>query len=650
MGTECSCNNITGTRGEAITATRSTVAECVSGNGQLVTQCPINKPRVTRGLATETQLGIFIESGAANWITGSSRDMSNAAYTKSNMTCVRNAIGMRGDANGATTCTATGANATVCQTVNHTLITGQPTAVACGSYFIKRSVGVGAASVAYDGASYTAITSDLSTSSWKRVAKATTVAGDKLIAVSSMCSTTATDPVICVKLATSGDAVELDFWQVETNDFNTGSVSAATAPIEVPGSTAVRSADLYSAAKPALMSNAVGCMGWTALWGVKAISGPQISMGSTAGYAAYLDTPTQFYLYDGTNNPGPSNPVITVNVPFSVKGTWSTALNALTGTTSGGGALSSAYDNTIIGTGDTVYFGTRNNGGSFTNRLNGVMRNILIDNTTTGCDWTSTVSDGGWTEYVDWEWPGTTTTMIPIITDFTARVLTDGGTPIGATNIYDSYPAYDGGVIVEDAGLYFVRGRDAGPNIWTNIPYLANGFPGASSGIKYEVCFSPAWSSSQWLDGQEPNWDGTIYLADFNTESAHTVTFIFGSGVAENLYVRIQGSNPETFDIRGISWTAGRNYCVSAESVPIPSSALCTNAIKFDDCGSTPVPSCTATTLVGFDDGGVGDGGFWGVCPNTASYLTLGQRQFGFDPTNLAPTTVHISSVRAWAP
>lgn len=652
MGTECSCSPITGSRTEVVTVARSTVAECVSGSGQLVTKCPANTPRVSKGISTESQLGFFVESAGANWVGGSARDLSNAAYVKSSMTCARTAIGMRGDANGASTCTASGTNATVLQTVDHTTITGQPTVHACGSFFIKRRTGTGTVSVTYDGSTFTDITASLSTSLWKRVAKNTTIAGDRLISVSAMCATTAASPVVGLKLATSADAVDVDFFQVETNDINENGfgIFTATTPIDAVGGVS-RAADTYTTPKPAGLSDSAGCVGWTSIWGVKSFTGPQISMGDTAGFFGYMSSPTDEFLYDGTNNPGPAHPVLSVNVPFSAEGDWSVAANMLSGSTSGGGPLTSAYDGTIIGSGSTVWLGSQFHGGSVQNWNNGLMRNVILGRTPTACRWSNAVSDGGWIEYVDWEWPGTTTSMIPITNDFAFRTLSDGGIPIGAIDIYDTHPDYDGGVVVEDAGILFARGKDAGPNIWTNIPYVANGFPSTSAGVKYEICFSPLFSDTQWTNGMTPDWDGTIYLADFNNVTDHAATFILGADFQKDLYIRTVGTGPsggaqETFILDGgtIGWTAGQQFCVSGEWIPVTDGGTgCDARIRYNACGSTPVPSCHATTVVGSDIG-------LGVCPNTASILTLAQRQSANDPSNLSPSTVHVSAVRAWAP
>ena len=157
----CSTTAPTGSRGESLTFTRATVAECYSNDGQTLTQMAINKARVSSGDGT-SWLGLWEEGASQNdllWV----RDLSNAAWTKTNMTCAKTATGMRADANSASTCTATAANATVCQTL--TLAAAQRAT----SWHIKRRTGTDAVTLARDGATYSSdIASQLSASLWKR--------------------------------------------------------------------------------------------------------------------------------------------------------------------------------------------------------------------------------------------------------------------------------------------------------------------------------------------------------------------------------------------------------------------------------------------------------------------------------------------------
>lgn len=250
----------------------------------------------------------------------------------------------------------------------------------------------------------------------------------------------------------------------------------------------------------------------------------------------------------------------------------------------------------------------------------------------------ATDGGGNYTLYSDYEWPGAPTSMLLINNDTYNSVMTDGGQAIGSQTLFN----YDGGVIVDSKGLYFVRGPT---NVWANVHTWAFGFPDTSNGGRYEVCFTPSFSSSQWSDGVNPNWDGTIYLMDVNMVTQHTVAFIFGAYAANNLYVRLNGSGETTLQLP-VSWKADHQYCVSAEWAPADSDGgfLCNAWVRYNSCALTPVPYCTASTIIGAIEDGTS------ACPSPSpTYVTLAQRQYGWDTTDMAPTTVHVSAVRAWA-
>ena len=242
----CSTTAPTGSRGESLTFTRATVAECYSNDGQTLTQMAINKARVSSGDGT-SWLGLWEEGASQNdllWV----RDLSNAAWTKTNMTCAKTATGMRADANSASTCTATAANATVCQTL--TLAAAQRAT----SWHIKRRTGTDAVTLARDGATYSSdIASQLSASLWKRAVPWDTpgCAGGNCIVVDGLTSSQL-NPQICLKLATSGDEVDIDFVQDEASA-NCGGY-CSTSPIETTTVAVPRGAEYsyatYSSAQP----------------------------------------------------------------------------------------------------------------------------------------------------------------------------------------------------------------------------------------------------------------------------------------------------------------------------------------------------------------------------------------------------------------
>lgn len=118
------------------------------------------------------------------------RDLTNAAWVKTNVTATKNQTGADGAANAASSITASATNGTIFQTVTMAVNT------VVYSVDIKRLVGTGAISMTVDGGTtYTDITSQV-TSSYGLV----------FITQASV-----TNPVIGFKIAVSGDSFAVDF-------------------------------------------------------------------------------------------------------------------------------------------------------------------------------------------------------------------------------------------------------------------------------------------------------------------------------------------------------------------------------------------------------------------------------------------------------
>lgn len=223
MPAMCSSTAPTGAKGEAMTFTRATVAECYSNDGQTLTQVGVNVPAVSSGVVTSTWMGIWTEPSRDNEAIYS-RDLSQAAWAKTSMSCTKTATGMRNDANSASTCTASGAGGTVLQT----LVTVAATRTT--SFHVKRRIGTGTVEVTRDnGATWTAITASLSTTLWRRVVPKETpgCAGGNCIVVAAMTSGGA-NPVFGFRLGTSGDAIDVDFVQDELGDEATSPILTTT--------------------------------------------------------------------------------------------------------------------------------------------------------------------------------------------------------------------------------------------------------------------------------------------------------------------------------------------------------------------------------------------------------------------------------------
>jgi hypothetical protein len=133
-------------------------------------------------------------------------------WSQSNVTLAKNQTGADGVANAATSITADANNAFLIQPILLSF------AARTCSVYLKRITGTGTVQVSLDGTTWSTV--DLSSTEWRRI----------------VLSGTVTNPVVGIKLATNGDAVAMDYAQVEDGAF-------ATSPILTTTATATRSRD-----------------------------------------------------------------------------------------------------------------------------------------------------------------------------------------------------------------------------------------------------------------------------------------------------------------------------------------------------------------------------------------------------------------------
>lgn len=160
----------------------------------------------------------FLSEGLRTNLALWCRDFTNAAWTKSNMTTAKTATGIDGVANSASTLTATAANATALQAIT----SGSSARIT--SMWVKRRTGTGTVNITHDnGTTWTAVTV---TSLWTQVSNP---------------STTASNPTVGVRIVTSGDAIDVDFFQHETG-------ANASSPIATTSATVARNGDVLTMA------------------------------------------------------------------------------------------------------------------------------------------------------------------------------------------------------------------------------------------------------------------------------------------------------------------------------------------------------------------------------------------------------------------
>jgi hypothetical protein len=170
---------------------------------------------------------LLVEPAATN-LALHSRDLTNAVWSGTTVTTEKNAVGADGVASGATTITATAASGTVLQALSHAS-TGR-----IFSAYIRRVTGTGAIQLTTNGGT-----------NW------TTVTISSLYTQVACAAQTVASGTVGIRMAASGDVIEVDFTQGEVGP-------AATSPIATTSGTVTRNADDIN------LSGAVsGCIGQT---------------------------------------------------------------------------------------------------------------------------------------------------------------------------------------------------------------------------------------------------------------------------------------------------------------------------------------------------------------------------------------------------
>jgi hypothetical protein len=175
----------------------------IENGAQLPTSTPL--------AANPTSNGILIEEARTNRLLWN-RDATQTEWVKTNITAAKDQTGIDGVANAASSLTATDDNGTCIQTI--TLAAGNRT----GSVYLKRLTGAGLIQVTLDGSTYSTV--ELSDTEWYRI----------------VLSGSVTNPTVGIKIAVDGDAVAMDYGQVEDG------LSVST-PILTTTSTATRAVD-----------------------------------------------------------------------------------------------------------------------------------------------------------------------------------------------------------------------------------------------------------------------------------------------------------------------------------------------------------------------------------------------------------------------
>lgn len=224
-GAALGVGHIRSQEGIAATFTRANAtASRFDKYGDLESPMAANAPRVDYNPLTLAVKGLYAEGPATNVVIHC-RDLTNAAWVKTNATAVKDQTGIDRVANSASKLTATAANATALQTIT------LASSARMQSTYIKRVTGSGVIEMTQDnGLTWTAVTV---TAGWTRV---------------KIAEQTLANPVVGFRIVTSGDAIALDGVQNEDSRGTPTSVimTAATAlsrgadtpsyaPADIPG-------------------------------------------------------------------------------------------------------------------------------------------------------------------------------------------------------------------------------------------------------------------------------------------------------------------------------------------------------------------------------------------------------------------------------
>ena len=212
-----SANFMSGVLPAGLTYTNSSTTRTYFGSDGLLKTAAANEAIFEYDLVTRVLLGMRWEMEQRTNLALWNRDLTNAAWTSTNGTAAKNQAGIDGVANSASSFTATAGNATCLQSIT------SASAARVTSFFLKRITGTGTVNITQDnGTTWTAATL---TSAWQRF----------------QVTDTRANPVIGVRVVTSGDAVAVDYVQHESG------ATAASSPIPTTTAAVTRQPDVLTA-------------------------------------------------------------------------------------------------------------------------------------------------------------------------------------------------------------------------------------------------------------------------------------------------------------------------------------------------------------------------------------------------------------------
>ena len=280
-------------------------------------------------------LGYFAEGAATQLVTptASIRDMTDASWVAVTMTTAKTSVGWDGAANSATRLTATGAGATILQTL---VAAASSRTYSCG---IRRVTGTGTIKLMQGATKSAHLSASLNASTYTLVELPASVL----------------NAAYGIEIGTSGDAIDVDFNQFEAGAFSTSRIVTAGA---------TRAADVLTYPTSGNFSDTSG----TAYLEATVVGYPGIFnyLSGSTGRAIYTNTSVdRIQATDGTNAPVLSGIGMSATVPTKLSSRWG---GSTMGVFIGSLSNSTAFDGSM-NFGADMYIGSG---------LNGTIRNVMI--------------------------------------------------------------------------------------------------------------------------------------------------------------------------------------------------------------------------------------------------------------------------------
>lgn len=262
----------------AATFTRATAGASKLSTGLWKLDVASGSPRYSyNGLdTTVATTGGYLPEGARTNSCLQARDLTNASWTKSNLTTAKTSTGIDGGASSCTRCTASAGNGTALQAVT------LASAAKAFGVWIKRITGTGEIDITLDnGSTWTNITANINSATFTLVQATQTLA----------------NPTVGIRVVTSADAVDVDVAQLEDG------AAFVSSPIPTTVAAVTRNADVLTYANAPVSASVGTCYAEIFKPSGTYTGEVAVSLGTVNGQLLVPTAATNIAAFDGTNSP-----------------------------------------------------------------------------------------------------------------------------------------------------------------------------------------------------------------------------------------------------------------------------------------------------------------------------------------------------------